>query len=526
MPRLLANGRSGQLAALLVVAVVQLAAAIFAARGMHLAIDGRLKANWALPAIAGVALCALLLEGVQRRLCEGLGQAYVNEVRDTLFEHILSVESDTLQRRRHGAMLQAFVGDLTALRLWVSEGIMRGAIALLGIAGLLTWMATASPVVAAALLVPVLAAIAAGILLLRPLDRAVRDVRRARGRVAGFASERLAAIATVQASGRLPSERTRLRNRVGKLTSAVLSRAWLTGFLHGLPALAVTLMMLVVAELAGGSSSGQIAGQFVLIGLLGLVLRDLARAGQLMIPGRVSRERIEALLSLPRMQFGPDRPIERPVDAHLALDRVELLPGMRPASATAQNGQIVLVDGDAKLRRALFRTLTGRAKPHRGKLLYGNHCLSEMSARRRRQIIGCYSPELPLLRASTRYNVRYRAPQATREEVHSLALRLDFDPDARDQSTVRILLARALLGTPPILVLELSGAELDRDDYRLLIKEVGDHPGVVLMTTDHAELRNLATQRWDIDPRGLTETAQPPKGPLSLVPPHQREVNT
>lgn len=521
---MLANGRGGQLAALLVVAIAQLAAAIFAARGMHLAIDGRLKASWALPAIAGVALCALLLDGVQRRLCEGLGQAYVNEVRDTLFEHILSVESDTLQRRRHGAMLQAFVGDLTALRLWVSEGIMRGAIALLGITGLLTWMATASPVVAAALLVPVLAAIAAGVLLLRPLDRAVRDVRRARGRVAGFASERLAAIATVQASGRLSSEKTRLRNRVGKLTSAVLSRAWLTGFLHGVPTLAVTLMMLVVAELAGGSSSGRIAGQFVLIGLLGLVLRDLARAGQLMIPGRVSRERIEAVLSLPRMEFGPDRRVESQTDDPLVLDRVELISGMRPVSATAQNGQIVLVDGDAKLRRALFRTLTGRVKPHRGKLLHGTNCISEMSAAQRGQLIGCFSPELPLLRASTNYNVRYRAPQATREEVRSLALRLGFDPDARDQSAVRIMLARALLGSPPILVLELSGADFDREDYRLLIEEIGDHPGVVLMTTDHAGLRNLATKRWDICPRGLTEVTPGQTGGLSLVSPDQRKA--
>ena len=517
MPRLLDNGRGRQMAILLAVALAQLAATILVARGVHLAVDAAWASAWAIPVIAVLAVCAYLLEAVQRRLCEGLGQAYVTDVRDALFGHLLRVDGDILQRRRHGAMLQSFVGDLTALRQWVSEGIMRGAIALLGIAALLAWMATRGPVMASLHFALIALAIISGVLLLRPLDRVVREVRRARGRVAGFASERLAAAATIQVSGRVSSEQRRLRNRAEKFNAFVVRRAWLTGFLRGIAPLTVTLMMLATATFSQGQTAGSLAGQFVVIGLLGVALRDLARAGQLLIPGRVSRERLKSMLNLPTLPSKLDRNPGPTGEHELVLDNLRLLPGSEPINATATAGQIILVDGEPDHRRTLFRVLAGQSVPHKGDVSLGLRSLSARPAKHRRHIVGYYSPDLPLLRASDGYNIRYRAPHGSRDAARALAERLGIDVAARGQSAVRVKLARALLGTPMLLLLELSDPEIGPEDFKLLAKELRAYPGIVLLATDHASLRTLATRRWQIDGHALSETSEPDDVGLRLI---------
>lgn len=520
MPRLLDNGRGRQMAILLAVALAQLGTTILVARGVHLAIDGAWSSPWAIPVIALVAVCAYLLEAGQRRLCEGLGQAYVTDVRDALFSHLLRVDGDILRRRRHGAMLQSFVGDLTALRQWVSEGIMRGAVALLGITGLIVWMGTRGPVVATLHFTIIAVAIASGVLLLRPLERVVREVRRTRGQVAAFASERLAAAATIQMSGRISSEQKRLRNRGEKFNLVVVKRAWLTGFLRGIAPLTVTLMMLATATFAQGQTAGSLAGQFVVIGLLGVALRDLARAGQLLIPGRVSRERIRLMLNLPTLPSKRDREVRSAGEHDLIFDSLRLLPGSQPIAASVSGGQIVLLDGEPNHRRALFRILAGQSVPHKGEVILGSRRLSGLPATRRRHMVGYYSPDLPLLRASDGYNIRYRATHASRAAARELAERLGVDVTGRGQSGVRVKLARALLGMPILLLLELSDPEIGPEDFELLAKEIHGYSGVVLLATDHAGLRKMATRRWYIDERGLLETSEPDDGGLRLIASH------
>lgn len=493
------------LVALVVLAFAQLAAAILTARGVHLAVDDGLAPAWLISAIAGLAFIALLLEAAQRWLCQAVGQAYVNEVRDELFAHLLSIDSEVFHKRRHGAMLQAFVGDLTALRQWVSEGLVRGSVALFGLLGLTVWTIVQVPTSAIFIAGLVLAAIAAGALLLRPLDRAVRDVRRARGRVAGFASERLAAISTIQASGRLPSERRRLTRRVKSLNSAMLRRAWLTGLLHGLAPFAATLMILALISRASDHSTGSLAGQIVLIGLLGILLRDLARSGQLLIPGRVSVERLTAMFKLPAIRFNVRRHPKRANSTQLAFQDLVLVSGGRQINAVACPGQVLLLEGDGAMRRALFRVLTGQAKPTQGSIVLGTTCLSDLAISQRRKLVGYYSPDLPLLKASHSYNLRYRAPHTSREESRTLAARLEIDLEAKEQSAVRIKLARAILGSPPILLLELADPSLGSRDFELLADEISNYPGVVIFSSDHPMIRNLATKRWELGEDGLNE---------------------
>ena len=505
------RARGRLMAALLLVAILQLAATIFVARSLHLT-----RADVGIALLSAGALVAFACDVVQRRLSEALGLSYISAVREELFRHLMAVQITAIQERRHGAMLQSFVGDLTALRQWISEGILRMIVAVLALAGLLGWIALAQPRTALLLGAVVLAAVVAGAILLVPLAHIVRRVRRERGRVAAFASERLAASATVQICGRSSSETNRLQRRVERLNSVSLRRAWVTGALRALPHLATTAM-LVIAFSAGAQTLSRMAGTFVIVGILGLALRDLARAGELMIPGRISRQRVDRLLALPANLPAAEGVLVRGETGELVFDQLRLDGMSRSFNAVARTGELIVLEGDPMMRRSLFRSIAGLEQPPGGSLRWNGKPLEVLTPSRRRRIVGLASADLPLVAGSTTLNLRYRVPKISTPELMALADRWQVPVTGPRRHPARIALLRAIAGKPPILLLELDDATMGETELMLLRDEVRAWSGVVLLATNHAVLRDSATRRWRIDHGGFEELGAPAKGALRLV---------
>lgn len=505
----LARGRL--MAALLLVAVLQLGATIFVARSLHLTRDGM-----GIALLSVGALTAFACDVFQRRLSEALGLSYITAVREGLFRHLMTVQIAVIQQRRHGAMLQSFVGDLTALRQWISEGILRMIVAVLGLVGLLGWVALDQPGTALLLGAIILATVITGTILLVPLARIVWRVRRERGSVAAFASERLTASATVQVCGRNSSETTRLNRRVERLNSVLLRRAWVTGALRALPHLATTAMLVIVFSV-GDQSQLRMAGTLVIVGILGLSLRDLARAGELMIPGQISRQRIDRLLALPANLPASERARVRAETGVLVFDHLRLDGLKRSLNAVARAGELILLDGDPMLRRSLFRSIAGLEQPTGGSLRWNGKPLSTLAPSNRRHIVGLASADLPLVAGSTTLNLRYRRPKISNAELTALADRWQVPMAGSRRHPARIVLLRAIAGKPPVLLLELDDAALGEIELVLLRDEVEAWPGVVLLATNHSILRENATRHWRLDQAGLDELNPPAKGSLRLV---------
>lgn len=502
--------RKRLLAAVLAVALAQLGATIVVAHTLH----GGGLAGWPLAACA--AVLGFGCEALLRRLSEGLGLDYVTAVREHLFRHLVEVEPAVIQRRRHGAILQSFVGDLTALRQWVAEAVMRTILALFALTGLIGWLALAMPQLALAALGIVMLAALAGGLLLRPLSRAVRTVRRERGRVSAFASERLAASATIMASARGASETRRLASRVDRLNRAALRRAWLTGLLRALPHLATTAIIIAAVLAAGNLPVGGMAGTVLVIGIIGLALRDLARAAELTVPGLISRRRIEMLLALPLPERAESTPWKRGETRSLVIARLRLAQGAQPLTASAQQGDVIGIDGDPRQAGALFRVLAGLAHPVSGAVRWNGADLLARPATRRRRIVGLANGDLPLLGGSNGLNLRYRAPEVPAGEIAALARAWNIDLRANDGDPAHLVLTRALAGRPPVLLLAPDELALDDAGAVRLADELKDWPGVVLLASRHPVLSRIMTRQWSLGVDGLVE--QPvPTGP-ALAP--------
>lgn len=494
------------------VALGELGAAIVIAEALHGGVAGS-----GLAILSAATLAAFALQILQRRISEAVGLSYAGDVRGALFRHLMRADPEVVRKRKHGAMLQSFVGDLTALRQWVSEGLVRGTLAIVALTGILSWLAFSRPQLAAVLLAIAVLVSGLGAALLVPLHKAVTVVRRERGRVAAFASECLSAQRTIFTFGRGESEAGKLDRRVAKLNRASLKRAWLTGALRALPHLGATAMLATVVLADPRQSMAGVAASLVVVGIMGIALRDLARAGELMIPGRVSMTRIAGLLNVAGRRRPSTKPADRPDEAGLVIEGLELGHGRLVVAAAAAGGDVVLLSGEPDLAPSFFAALSGRSAAPGCSVRWNGEDLVGMRPARSRELVGVASPQLPLISGSAARNIRYRAPQIGTGEIERLAALWGIDPSARDFDPSAVMLLRAIAGSPPVLLLDLAAVPLPDRLLLRLGQTISSWPGVVIMSSEQEALRRLATSCWTLSDRGMELSRVNAIEPVRLV---------
>ncbi|MFN3727878.1 MAG: ABC transporter transmembrane domain-containing protein [Allosphingosinicella sp.] len=549
MKPILSGGRRRFFAALLAAALTQaLAAAAAAWCVQHLfdeLVGGSQAGDHDLRLLGGgfaaAAALGFAMEILQRRLGEGLALAYTAEVRLALFDRQLLGDGRRGGRQSHGTALLPFVGDLTALKQWVGSGLARSAAALITLSALLLILAWRSPLLAAALAATLGSLVLALLALGRPYDGAVREVRRRRGALAGFVSGRLAGATAVRAMARVRSERGKLAARTDALNRAGGRRAWISGALRATGQLAQSLLVLVtllvgLQEIVTQRlTPGEVVGALALVGLLGAAVNDLARGLEIWYPAQTSRERIaKALRPAPRIRARRGR-AGATFAPGLVLAELDLPPVLPEVSASALPGEVVRIDGAAGSGKSTLLGVIAQTVGHRaGEVFFDGRPLEALSARSLRRTVGFASPALPLLRGSFGMNLRYRHPEAGLEELAEImsgcgldrlvdrlprGLRAPLADNGANLSTGErqtLLLARALLGSPPLLLLDSIDSHLDPDVIQWLTARLRAYPGIVLMTASRPELAAAANRVWRLD-RGRLAEASLPTAP-SLVP--------
>lgn len=470
---------------------------------------------------AAAALLAFLLEVLQRRLGEGLALNYTAEVRLALFDHHLNSPAGHLGGRSHGAALLPFVGDLAALKQWVSSGLARVSAALVTTIALLMILASRNLILTASVATAI--ALGAAILLAlgSPLDAAVREVRRRRGALAGFVSSRLSAVAAIQMMARTKTERRKVIARMNFLNKAGQRRAWLVGGMRG--AAQLTGSLLILATLLAGMheiaarrlTPGEVVGALSLVGLLAAGMHDFARGLEMWYPARISRQRI--LASLRQAAHCPpfEGDVQRSSSAELVLHSLSVGSLLSNLSASACAGEVVLIEGKAGAgKSALLGCIAQTSEPEAGAILYRGKDMRSLSPGALNRTVGFASPAIPLLKGSLGMNLRYRKPKASVDEINHLVSSCGLErlvsglPKGLDNRLIEgganlslgerqsLLLARALLGSPPVLLIDSVDSHLDPAVIEWLADTLRSYRGVVLMTAIRPELLNCATRTW------------------------------
>ena len=488
----------------------------------------RRPAPWP-PAVLATLLLGLYvvmsaLRMSERVTAERLAQSYVRAVRLALFDRLGRLSPSRLQERGRGPHLLRFIGDLAALRQWLSLGLARLAVAGLSLPVLLAALAFIAPFVAA-LLVPVMMLGVVAALALAPRMRAaVRETRRRRARLTTFADESIASVATMQAFGRLKVERRRLAHRSQRLASAMVMRARMIGALRA--AADATKGVATVTVLAGGAfvvhagraTPGTMVAAMAVLGLYLPLLRDLARAHQYWQGYAVSRQNLGRFLTPAEADGSLVRGARtlRCERGEIVVEGLEVAASLAGVTATARAGQrVAILGGDGAGKSTLLGVIARLLDADAGRVLIDGVDLRECRLASVRAAVALVAPELPLMRGTLEHNLRYRCPDAPREELERVMRMTGVEELARRSreglarrvaagganlsasERQRVMLARVLLGAPRILLLDVT--PLGPVNSAIFSRIVDSFEGTVLMVTHELATAQRCDWVWHLE---------------------------
>lgn len=555
LPKPIARSRLGFFLRLVAVGVAQAGAAIGTAIlvgvGFDRLVNGTapVSASLVLWIAGGLVLAVALtasMRAVERVTAERLGQHYVTEVRDRLFRHLTRVPAREFGRRHRGSMLMRFVGDLTALRAWVSLGLARLLVSGVAISLALIALSVINLALGAAVAV-VLAAGALATWATTPrLLRSSRMARRRRARLTGEVTERLTNVGVLQASGQERRERRRVGKHSGRLAEAMIDRAKASGLARAIAegtagaAGAAALLVGALEVRSGRTSPGTVVAAVAVVGLLAGYLRDLGRVAEYAAGAQVAREAARRFLALPTLSDPAGLPALAAEHGRLELEAIGFGEALAGVTLRAQPGQTVAVVGPNGAGKSTLAAVAARLiDPEHGRVVLDGQDVRDCSLASVRAAVGVAGPDLPLLKGSMERNVRYRAPQAAQEEVDRVSALCGLDELAAElpegwRSDVgdgggllsagqraRVAMARAALDRPSLLVLDEPEAHLDREAAAVIDKVLADHTGTALVVTHRRDVVERADVVWCLVDGRVAEVG-PPSRVLSGAGPTAR----
>jgi ABC-type multidrug transport system fused ATPase/permease subunit len=528
LPALLSGGRRRLLALLVLAGVVQAVAAgvtvVVLTRGLQARTAGGQAV--AVGLLVVVAVVVGWTRSRERVLGERLGQDYVHEIRLGLVRQVL----DGHRRGSLGTTLTRASNDLNAVRNWVALGIAPLAVGVPLLVGCAVVLATIHVAVALAVLLPLTVL---GVTLWSASREAYEQsarVRRERGRLAGHLADTLTATTAIRSAGGGYRELKRLDRRSAKVVEAAIDRARVIGRIRGSAAAAGALATatVIAASMFADLGGARLAAALTVLGLMSAPVQDLGRVVEYRQSFRAARAVLLPALSSARPRTARPTPTaERPADSGAAYYRrlPFVVEGLRladapdeevPALYARAGDRVVLQGADRALTRAVLEAVVGLRTPLAGSVRVDGTDVRTVGYRERRRLLGYAAQGMLLERTTVARAVRYRHPESDPADVEDMLARVGLvdrvaalpggerarltqggDPLAVPDRA-RLLLARALFGDPPLLVLDHLDAELGEHGRRQLRAVLADYPGVVLLASDDPEAVMTPNRRWRV----------------------------
>jgi ABC-type multidrug transport system fused ATPase/permease subunit len=551
LPPLLTGHRRRYLAGLVLAGLAQAVAAgatvVVLSRGLAArTLEARV---WSIVVLVAIACAVGWVRSRERLLAERLGQDYVHEIRLGLVRRVL----DGHRGGSLGATLTRASNDLNAVRNWVALGIGPLATGIPLVLGCTVVLGFIHPVLAVAVLAP-LSVLA---LVLWSASRAAYEqsqrVRRERGRLAGHLADTLTATTAIRTAGGGYRELKRLTKRSAKVVDAAIDRARVVGRIRGTTTAAtgVATATVIAGSMFAGLGGAVLAAALTVVGLLAAPVQELGRVVEYRQSFRAARDVLVPALGGPRRRSqratnaddeeaaAAEQPLTIPAprsdetepetgsgsgaayfrEAALVVHglRLDEDPEESLPALYARAGDRVVVRASHRARSTtVLETLTGVRTSASGRVRVCGKDLAAVSFRERRELLGYAAQGMSLERTTIARAVRYRRPDSDPAEVGPLLSRVGLAPRVgalpdgertrlrsggsplTTPDRARLLLARAMNGDPPLLVLDHIDADIDEQGRRTMRQVLADYPGVVVVASDRPESIVTPTRHWNI----------------------------
>jgi ATP-binding cassette, subfamily B, bacterial len=468
---------------------------------------------------------AAWLRYIERVDAERLGQGYVHRIRLKVFDRMKFFSYRALANRSTGASMLRFVGDLSAIRRWVSLGLARIVVSATVTVISISVLAYLDPYLAISSLLILSLGLVGNLKLGPRMHRAVSESRRLRGRLAGNIAEKIRSVIVIQAFNQTGRERNRFKKQSWQLRDVLIDRARASAAMRVVNDGATALSMAAILSLGAlevfhnMTSAGNVVAAMAVVGFLSNAFRDLGRVHEYLQSYRVSKQKIVEFMQTRALRArSSERPDLQINIGEIELQSVSLKGSLTRLSATIPGGSKLAIIGDNGAgKSSLLQVIARLIDPTTGKILIDGQDIGTCNLSSVRQAIGIVSPDLPLLKGSIRYNLQYRAPGVTEEERQRVRDLCEIDgllqklPGGESFSVHegggnlslgqrhKLAIARALLGEPAILMIDEMDANLDRQAVQVLEKVIREFNGTVLMVSRSAQRLDLADFYWYLE---------------------------
>jgi ABC-type multidrug transport system fused ATPase/permease subunit len=483
---------------------------------------------WALLQIAAAGAAIALLRVAESVTAERVGQSYAGTLRLRLFNHLACMPAQAVGNRRTGGLAMRFVGDLSAVRNWISQGIARlvSAGVVLPAATLVLFLL--EPRLGLAVLAPLALGLAAMAAIGPRLGPAHRQLRARRARLAADMQERIPHAPELRLLGRLALERTQLRRRTEALVESALARTATAAGLRAVPDLvagAAAASLLGTAFMAG-IPAAEAAGAMAALGLMMHPLRDLSGVWDRWRAWTAARDKCAALLAEPLIQRQRQRPVPGPQPGSPAAVHfcdVGAL-GLAGVDLHIRPGQkIALIGANGAGKSTLLRLAAGLEAGPPGRVRLDGTDPRDLAAPERRRSIALMSLRSPILAGSLRRALTMGAAQQ-RSDAEILAQAQAFglggvlqrlggldgllSEGGRNLSAGearRLLLTRVALSGARLLLLDEPEDALDAEGVELLAGFLHATPATVLVATHGLALARRMDSLWFVQQGRVVE---------------------
>jgi len=554
LPKIGDNGRRLLIACLAGTAFGQAIAAGFAAFSVRDVFKVLRNGNTAeaYPEIAVILAAGFIIGGfrlTERVLAEQVGLSYAADLRERLFLHISRLPLDAVSRKRRGGLTLRFVGDLSAIRNWVGLGISRTIAAAIIIPVTIGLLISIDPKLGAAATLP----LAIGLVLMTILGWRLAPVHRAlrheRSRLALDLSERIPLAPQLRLMGRMPIERKVLKRRNGTLLQAARRRAAGRGGLDAIVDAVASCSAggILLTAVMTGAPLANVAASLAALSIAITPMRRLSGVWDQHRAWRVAAQKCARLLSMPALkgrkaktspdlqttqaETNPTRTNEHA--ATLTYDGL-VLSGLRGGttatlSATIDPGtKLAVIGRNGSGKSQLLTISAGLQRATGGRVLIDGRPPTPGKAAQDRHTIVYLSKTTPILNGSVRRALTMQgATDCDDVQIHEAletygletcvaamgGLDGRISENGQNLSTGerrRLLMVRAALARPQLLILDGIDDALDPEGVERLGHLLRATPSTILMTTHNPWVARQADRVWLLDDATLRDDGAAP----------------